>query len=137
MTRRLIEITGSPRRKNGPDDCGRVLSTLVFGRYAPSGRKESAMAAYAIFEEQILDPSRLEEYKSLSGPSVTKYGGRYLARGGATTSLEGDWNPQRVVVLEFDTVEQAKAWYDSPEYQAARRAREGAMLMKALVIEGV
>jgi uncharacterized protein (DUF1330 family) len=40
-------------------------------------------------------------------------------------------------VLEFDTVEQAKAWYDSPEYQAARRAREGAMLMKALVIEGV
>ena len=95
------------------------------------------MAAYAIFEEQILDPSRLEAYKSLSGPSVTKYGGRYLARGGTTTSLEGDWNPQRMVVLEFETVEQAKAWYDSPEYQAARRAREGSMLMKALVIEGV
>ena len=95
------------------------------------------MAAYVIFDEQILDPSRLEEYKSLAGPSIMKHGGRFLARGGATTSLEGDWNPQRMVLLEFDTVEQARAWYDSPEYREARRAREGAMLMKALIVEGV
>jgi uncharacterized protein (DUF1330 family) len=83
------------------------------------------MAAHAIFEDQILDPARLEEYKALSGPLVTKYGGRYLARGGATTSLEGDWNPQGLVVLAFDTVEQARAWYDSPEYRAARAGARG------------
>jgi uncharacterized protein (DUF1330 family) len=95
------------------------------------------MAAYVIFDEQILDPSRLEHYKSLAGPSITKLGGRFLARGGTITPLEGGWDPQRMVVLEFDSAEQARAWYDSPEYREARAAREGAMLMKALIIEGV
>jgi uncharacterized protein (DUF1330 family) len=95
------------------------------------------MAAYVIFDEQIPDPSRLEEYKSLAGPSITKHGGRFLARGGATTSPEGDWNPQRMVVLGLDTGEQARAWYDSRECREARPAREGVMPMKALIVEGV
>ena len=95
------------------------------------------MPAYVIFDEKVHDPSRLEEYKSLAGPSIARMGGRFLARGGTTVSLEGDWNPQRMVVIEFESVEQARAWYDSPDYQAAKRARQGAMLMKALVIEGV
>jgi uncharacterized protein (DUF1330 family) len=91
--------------------------------------------AYVIFDEEILDPSRLETYKSLAGPSIARAGGRFLSRGGTITPLEGGWSPQRMVILEFDTVEQARAWYDSPDYLEARRAREGSLRMKALIIE--
>ena len=95
------------------------------------------MKAYIIAQADVSNPEQYEGYKKLAGEAVAKYGGRYIVRGGATHLLEGNWNPPRLVVLEFDTLEQAKRFYDSPEYQAARKQRQGAARMNMLVVEGL
>jgi uncharacterized protein (DUF1330 family) len=94
------------------------------------------MAAYLIVDCRVTDASRYEDYKRLAPAAVARYGGRYLARGGETLVLEGDWQPNRVVVLEFPSLERARAFYDSPEYAAARVAREGAALMNMIAVAG-
>ena len=77
------------------------------------------MSAYVLVDVDVNDPERYETYKPLAHAAITRYGGRYLARGGETAILEGDWTPGRVVVLEFPTHEAAVACYRSPEYQDA------------------
>ncbi len=93
--------------------------------------------AYVIAQATVTDPGQYEGYKALAGAAVAKYGGKYIVRGGATHLLEGDWAPPRLVILEFDSVEQAKRFYDSPEYRAAREQRQGAAAMDMLVVEGL
>ena len=66
------------------------------------------MTAYVIFDINVHDPIRYEEYKKLAFPTVGLYGGRYIARGGRTETLEGDWSPSRLVILLFESIEQAK-----------------------------
>ncbi len=95
------------------------------------------MPAYVINDMEITDPQRFEEYKRLSPPTVAAYGGRFLARGGEVTPLEGGWKPRRLVMLEFPSVEQAQAWLDSPEYAPARRLRELSAKSRMVVIDGV
>ncbi len=95
------------------------------------------MPAYLIVDCEVTDPERYEHYKVLAPPAIAKYGGRYLVRGGEMTTLEGDWRPSRVVVLEFPDVETAKRFYDSPEYAAARTKRAGAARMNMVVVPGV
>jgi uncharacterized protein (DUF1330 family) len=95
------------------------------------------MAAYVIFDLDVHDHEGYGEYRQLAAPTVTQYGGRYIVRGGAASNLEGEWDPKRVVVLQFDTVEQARTWYDSPEYRAARAIRERTAHGKAIIVEGV
>jgi uncharacterized protein (DUF1330 family) len=95
------------------------------------------MTAYVIFDVDVHDPEQYGEYRQLSGPSVAQYGGRFVVRGGQASNLEGAWEPKRVVVLQFDTVEQARTWYDSPEYRAARAIRERASRAEAIIVEGV
>lgn len=95
------------------------------------------MAAYVLNDMEITDPALFEEYKKLSPATVAQYGGRFLARGGRTETLEGDWSPRRLVIIEFPSVEQAKAWSDSPEYAPAKRLRQRAAKSNLLVIEGV
>ena len=70
------------------------------------------MAAYIIVEIEVTDPVGYEEYKQQAGATVEKYGGKYLVRGGATEVLEGDWQPKRIVVLEFATMERAREWLE-------------------------
>ena len=94
------------------------------------------MAAYVLNDMEITDPSLFEEYKKLSPATVAQYGGRFLARGGRTETLEGDWSPKRLVILEFPSVEQARAWADSPEYAPAKRLRQLASKSNLIVIEG-
>ncbi|MGZ4419557.1 MAG: DUF1330 domain-containing protein, partial [Gaiellaceae bacterium] len=65
------------------------------------------------------------------------HGGRFVVRGGETAVLEGDWNPKRLVVVEFDDLEAAKRFYDSPEYQAAMKLREGAANLNMVAVEGI
>src|SRR5678816_3120956 len=77
---------------------------------------DSLMPAYIIVDINISDPVAYARYRELAPPSITAYGGRYLARGGATEALEGDWRPSRLVVLEFDSMERARDWWSSPEY---------------------
>jgi uncharacterized protein (DUF1330 family) len=81
------------------------------------------MPAYIVVDIHVKDPALFEEYKKLSPQTLAQYGGKYLVRGGAVEILEGKWNPDRLVILEFESVEQAKIWYNSPEYSHAKSFR--------------
>lgn len=94
------------------------------------------MPAYVLNDMEITDPALFEEYKKLSPATIAQYGGRFLARGGRSEALEGDWAPKRLVIIEFPSVEQAKAWADSPEYAPAKRLRQMASKSNLIVIEG-
>jgi len=95
------------------------------------------MAAYLVVDIDVTNPAQFEEYKKLAPAAIAKYGGRYLIRGGAYEAIEGDWKPQRLTVVEFDSMEKAKAFYHSPEYQVAIKARKGAANMKILLVQGI
>lgn len=94
------------------------------------------MPAFVIVEVEITDPAAYEEYKKLTPAAVAAYNGRFVVRGGQSESLEGDWNPERIVVLEFPTLERAKEWWGSDLYTKAKRIRQGAAKTKMLVVEG-
>ena len=94
------------------------------------------MPAYVIVEIKIHDPVEYEEYKKLTPASISAYGGRFVIRGAPTESLEGDWNPQRIVVLEFPSVERGKEWWSSEMYGPAKAIRQKAAKTKMLVVEG-
>ena len=85
---------------------------------------------------RVTDPEQYEEYKRWSTAAMQAHGARVLARGGATEVLEGDWQPDRVVILKFDSVQAARAFYDSSEYRKARAARAAAAVMRMVVLEG-
>lgn len=95
------------------------------------------MPAYIINDMDVLDAALLEEYKKLSPETVARYGGRFLARGGRCEVLEGGWSPSRLVILEFPSYEQARAWADSPEYAPAKALRQRAAKSNIVVVEGV
>ncbi len=95
------------------------------------------MAAYLVVDIEVTNPAQFEEYKKLAPLAIDKYGGRYLIRGGAYEAIEGDWKPQRLTVVEFDSMEKAKAFYHSAEYQAAIKTRAGAANMNMLLVQGV
>jgi uncharacterized protein (DUF1330 family) len=92
--------------------------------------------AYLVVDAKSTDPERMVEYRRLSSIAVEKFGGRFLVRGGAYEVLEGQWQPQRLVVIEFESREKAKAFYDSPEYVAARQARAGVSSFDMVLVEG-
>jgi uncharacterized protein (DUF1330 family) len=82
------------------------------------------MSAYVIIDVKITNPEQYEQVKKLTPPTVTKYGGRYLARGGKTLRLAGTWDPNRLVLLEFCDLTRAQEWLDSPEYQVVKEVRD-------------
>jgi uncharacterized protein (DUF1330 family) len=95
------------------------------------------MTAYVIVDIEVTDAAGYEEYKKLAPQAVQWYGGSYLARGGRCETLEGDWQPGRLVILQFESVEKAKAWLNSEEYRPARELRHRYARSKMVVIEGV
>lgn len=82
------------------------------------------MPAYVIAQVSVTDPEKFPAYQKLAAPAVEKYGGKYLARGGDTEVLEGDWAPPRLVILEFPSMDAAREFYNSPEYTEAKEARK-------------
>lgn len=92
--------------------------------------------AYMVVDARSSDPERMVEYRRLAQIAVEKFGGRYLVRGSPYETLEGSWQPQRLVVLEFPGMEAARSFYDSPEYVAARAARAGVSDFDMLLVEG-
>jgi uncharacterized protein (DUF1330 family) len=94
------------------------------------------MPAYVIANIEVTDPGQYEEYKKLAGPSVAEYDGRYLVRGGAAEILEGEWTPNRLVVLEFPSLERAREWWNSESYAAAIGIRHSAARSDILLVEG-
>ena len=94
------------------------------------------MAAYVVADVDVTNPEAYDEYRSQVQATVDAYGGRFLTRGGAVEALEGDWAPRRLVILEFESVERAKQWIDSPEYSAIKPIRWRNANTNVLVVEG-
>lgn len=94
------------------------------------------MAGYIIAEIEITDPVTYEEYKKQAPVSIDTYAGKYLTRGGTAENLEGDWQPKRIVVLEFENFERAKEWWNSEEYRAPKLLRQSAAITRMIVVDG-
>lgn len=94
------------------------------------------MAGYVIAEVEVTDPVLFEQYRAGVPATVAAHGGRYIVRGGAVTRMEGDWNPKRLIILEFPSVEKAKAWHDSPAYAPLIAMRERSARSKVIIVEG-
>ncbi len=83
-------------------------------------------AAYVLGDIKVSDPEKYKQYMAAAPAAIKAHGGEYLVRGGRHETLEGDWNPNRLVVLRFPSYEHAKAFYDGEMYKAARAKRAGA-----------
>ena len=95
------------------------------------------MPAYVIVETDIHDPEQYAQYQAASPGAVAAGGGRFVARGGELAVLEGDWEPSRVVILEFPDLDAAKRWYASEVYQEAKKLRSGAANLRVVAVEGL
>ncbi len=95
------------------------------------------MPAYVVTEIDVHDPKRYEEYKKMSLASLQPFGGRFIVRGGKVETLEGSWSPKRFVVVEFESVERAKAWWSSKEYEPAKKLRNETASTQMIVVDGV
>jgi uncharacterized protein (DUF1330 family) len=95
------------------------------------------MAVYVVVDIDVHDPDRYEAYKRLAAPTVEAYGGKYLVRGGAVEILEGEWQPKRLVVLEFPTVDQATEWWSSEDYAPAKKIRHETANTNMILVQGV
>ncbi len=95
------------------------------------------MAAYVIVEVTVNNPLEYEEYKKLTPASLIPFGGKFLVRGGQSETLEGDWNPERIVVLEFPDVEKAKEWWNSEVYTEAKLIRQRTAATKMIIVPGI
>jgi uncharacterized protein (DUF1330 family) len=94
------------------------------------------MAAYVLAEIEITNPDGYREYTTIVPGTIAKYGGRFLVRGGAAEVLEGDWPQRRRVLLEFPSLQAARQWWDSPEYEKPKAMRQAASNGRLLLMEG-
>ena len=95
------------------------------------------MPAYVIVDVIITDQALYETYKPLAFASVTASGGKFIARGGKSENLEGDWQPERIVILEFPDFDTAKSWWNSEQYALPKSIRQAASISRMIVVEGV
>jgi uncharacterized protein (DUF1330 family) len=95
------------------------------------------MPAYVIADVTVTDPTTMDEYRKQVPATIAKYGGRYLTRGGANESREGEWKPNRLVLIEFPTLEAARRWYDSEEYRGPKALRVKAGRSNVVIVDGL
>lgn len=95
------------------------------------------MPAYLISEIEITDPVRYEDYRKMVPATLAAYGGRFVIRGGASQTLEGDWHPKRLITIEFESVARALEWYHSAEYRPARELRQATSNSRVILVEGL
>jgi uncharacterized protein (DUF1330 family) len=95
------------------------------------------MAAYIIADVSVTDADQMAKYREWSTQAIQEHGAEVLVRGGAIEVLEGDWSPQRMVVLKFAHRAAARAYYESGTYTHARTVREGAGVIDMVVVDGV
>ena len=95
------------------------------------------MPAYVLADVTVTDPPAMEEYRKQVPATLAKYGGRFLVRGGAHQTVEGDWKPARLVVIEFPSLADAQRWYDSEEYRAPKALRMRAGRTSVVIVDGV
>ena len=95
------------------------------------------MAAYLIADFEILDVEGMRAYLERVGATIAQYGGKYLVRGAVGETIEGDWHPHRLVILEFESVEQVRRWYQSKEYSAIKPIRHKTARTQLIVVPGI
>jgi uncharacterized protein (DUF1330 family) len=95
------------------------------------------MAAYLVVQINVKDQDGFEKYRAMAAPAISAYGGKYLVRGGAITILEGDWKPERFVIVEFESAERAMQWWNSKEYEEAKNLRQRIATTLMILVEGV
>ena len=95
------------------------------------------MAGYVLADVDVTDPDKFGEYRDAVEPTVEKYGGRYIVRGGANEVVEGTWMPNRLVVIQFESLERAKEWYYSDEYRGPMGLRHESAISNVVIVEGV
>ena len=95
------------------------------------------MSAYIIVEIEVQDPVGYEEYKKQAAATVHAKGGKYIVRGGKTEVLEGDWQPKRIVVLEFESTQRAKEWLNCEDYREPRKMRHRTARTNMILVEGM
>jgi uncharacterized protein (DUF1330 family) len=95
------------------------------------------MAVYVILDIDVTDPVGYEQYKKAGAPTILAYGGKPIARGGKTEVYEGNWQPKRVVIIEFKGMEEAKRWWNSPEYSEAKKLRHASARTNVIFLEGL
>ena len=95
------------------------------------------MSAYVISDLDVRDQELIKQYRLLAQESIAKYGGRYLARGGAIEAVEGGWAPKSLIIVEFPDMERARAWYRSPEYAEALKVRRHALDRRLIFVDGL
>jgi uncharacterized protein (DUF1330 family) len=107
----------------------------VAGATVIHARQMKMLPGYAVAEVEVTDPATFQKYAEKAPGTIAQYGGHYIIRGGKNTSIEGD-APKRFVVIQFDSVEKAKAWEDSPEYSAIKPIRHSSAKSRVFIIEG-
>ena len=95
------------------------------------------MSAYMIVQVEVTDPDGFAEYREKVGPQIANHGGKYLVRGAEVENLEGDWNPGRLVVFEFPSIDDIRRWYEADEYQPLLALRERTANTTLSIVEGV
>jgi uncharacterized protein (DUF1330 family) len=95
------------------------------------------MSAYVISEIERADPGLMPSYRALAGPSIEKFGGRYVARGGQIDAIEGGWRPKGLVILEFPSIAKAREWYASPDYAEALAISRRALARRLIFVESL
>jgi uncharacterized protein (DUF1330 family) len=95
------------------------------------------MPGYVIAEVTITDPQGFEKYREMVPATIAKYGGRFIARGGKLETLEGEWKPKRLVIIEFESAARAKEWWASEEYREAKELRQRTSRTDLVIVEGV
>ena len=95
------------------------------------------MAGYVLIDSEVTDEALFAEFRGRVAATIEAYGGKYLVRGGATEVIEGEWMPDRIVVVEFDNVEQARAWLNSPQYTEIKEIRTKSANASVIIVEGV
>ena len=95
------------------------------------------MSAYVIVDVKVEDPERYEKYKSMTLATLEPFGGRFVTRGGHAENLEGDWEPNRIVIVEFESVKKAKEWWSSDIYSEPKALRQSAATTRMIVVDGV
>jgi uncharacterized protein (DUF1330 family) len=107
----------------------------IAGATAIHARQMKMLPGYVVAEVDVTDPATFKQYADKAPGTIAQYGGHYIIRGGKNTSLEGD-APKRFVVIQFENVEKAKAWEDSPEYEAIKPIRHKSAKSRVFIIEG-
>ena len=91
---------------------------------------------YVLLQVNVNDPEVFKKYPELSEKIISKFGGKYLFRGGEFEVLEGSWDFKRNVLLEFENISKAQEWYNSSEYQEALKIRSNSAASNLIIIEG-